>query len=91
MKKSTKNLHNKAKGMLCTHPLLLKRVHGNNDYVTMEKDKQNEEAEENLGGAKDILVLTLLMMKNAPTLGGDFDAQNKGKIFVNNSPLFSSF
>jgi hypothetical protein len=33
----------------------------------------------------------LLMMKNATTLGGDFDAQNKKKSLVNNSPLFSSF
>jgi hypothetical protein len=30
-----------------THPLLLKRVLGKNDYVTMEKDKQKEEVEEN--------------------------------------------
>jgi hypothetical protein len=33
--------------MIFTQPLLLKRVHGNNDYVTVEKDKQKEEAEEN--------------------------------------------
>lgn len=47
MKNSTKNLRNKAKVMMCIHPLLLKGVHGNNDYVTMEKDKQKKEAEEN--------------------------------------------
>ena len=64
---------------MCTHPLLLKRVHGKNDYVTMEKDKQKEKAEENKGGAKVILVVMLLMIMNAPTLGGDFDAQNKEK------------
>ena len=47
MKNSAKNWRNKAKVLMCTHPLLLKRLHGNNDCVKMESDKQNEEAEEN--------------------------------------------
>jgi hypothetical protein len=44
MKNSKKNLRNKAKVMMCTHPLLLKTDHGKNDYVTTEKDKQKEKS-----------------------------------------------